>query len=115
MSGSRNKKASNRNIELIGAGIMKPSIRLMAEFGASPVWDTTPGCEGNIPTDSLPISGELKKDLDAWADQYTQIVNEDPSDPSFRSGEEEAQFIRMGDQLQARLKAELAGKIDVDE
>lgn len=94
---------------------MKASVKLMAEFGAGPVWNTTPGREGPMDTDLLPVSDELKKDLKQWSRQYDAIFEPDPREPGFTNSESETQFHKMGLQLQARLKAELDGRADVED
>lgn len=93
---------------------MKPSIKLMPEFASEPVWSTTPGREGPVNTDSLPVSDGLKSALKKWADWFDSTYDEDPAHPSFASPEAEAEFNRMGKELEARLKTELGDKIKVE-
>jgi hypothetical protein len=43
------------------------NIKLMADYQCHPLWNMSPGEYGDINPDDLPISQELKDQLNAWA------------------------------------------------
>lgn len=88
-------------------------LKLMAEYGCFPLWGVSPEV-GNIDPDELPISYQLKRDLDSWALKYDKTLDVSyPPDSGFLSESEEAEFRREGECLLERLKLELGAGYSV--
>ena len=83
-------------------------IKLMADYYCHPLWGTESDNFGDISPEELPISLELKNNLNAWAKRYDAILNtDDPKLSGFSSAEEENIFIADGYKLAERLQEEL--------
>jgi hypothetical protein len=98
-------------------------IRIMADYFCSPVWHDgpyrrdaaghvlpDPSVEvGPIELDDLPVSEDLRDDLEAWADRFDATLDED--DPArsggFEAPDSLAASTRDGAALAARVAAEL--------
>jgi hypothetical protein len=91
-------------------------IRLMADYFCFPLWHNGGAEVGDIDPASLPISGDLKRDLDAWARAFDAILDMD--DPANRGGFETAQardeFVVRGEELAARLREELGAGWEIE-
>ena len=84
------------------------TIKLMADYQCFPLWEASPGQVGNIDPKELPISDELKLQLLKWAQVYDGTLNrDDPTCSGFQSHEAEVEFKNLGNELGARLQAEL--------
>ncbi|CAN5696563.1 hypothetical protein BH11PSE12_BH11PSE12_34570 [soil metagenome] len=89
-------------------------IKLMADYQCFPLWDSSPGQVGNIDPKDLPISQALTTQLLTWAQLYDGTLNmDDPTCSGFQSNEDEAEFKRVGNELGARLQAELGVEFNV--
>ena len=90
------------------------TIKLMADYGCFPLWNTSPSEVGNIDPGTLPLSGALRTDLLEWAKSYDQTLDlNDPLGSGFKSDQEEERFRQRGRMLGERLQAELGGEIKV--
>jgi hypothetical protein len=82
--------------------------KLMPEYECAPVWEDVPDGTRNVDPAQLPISPELARELNGWADEFEATFNaEYPPDSGFPSPEAEADFDRRGRDLCRRLAAEL--------
>ena len=84
------------------------SLKLMADYECSPLWDQTETGTDNIDPEDLPISQGLRDALNAWAQQYDGTLDRaDPHRSGFPNPEAEVTFNADGQALLDRLKAEL--------
>lgn len=82
-------------------------IKLMADYECFPLWETSPGT-GNIDPDTLPISQNLKNDLNAWAKSYDETLNHsDPLNSGFNTENDEKAFHDKACELSNKLQEEL--------
>ncbi|MEV4348031.1 hypothetical protein AB0J83_26545 [Actinoplanes sp. NPDC049596] len=83
-----------------------PVIRLMAGYGAFPLW----GPDGMIAPDELAPAPPLVARLERWADRHDRELG-----PGFEWSSEEARlaFIAEGRQLLALLRRELGDSFDI--
>jgi hypothetical protein len=89
-------------------------IRLSADYECFPLWEASPGEVGNINPDELPISGDLKRRLLEWADEFDAILDrDDPAKSGFASAEAERRFEDTGRRLGEELKRELGADFSV--
>ncbi|HHH1591716.1 TPA: hypothetical protein ACPZUF_000416 [Yersinia enterocolitica] len=90
------------------------TIKLMADYGCHPLWETTPNDFGDISPNELPISIELQDSLKRWADRFEAILNmDDPASSRFKSTSEEEMFIADGYELAQRLRDELGSEYEI--
>lgn len=83
-------------------------IKLMADYGTSPLWDADPAGVGELDVAQLPISGELRSRLDAWTAEFDDLLNwADPRSSGFRDDDHRDAFDATGDQLAHALREEL--------
>ena len=83
-------------------------IKLMPDYGCSPLWADSGDEVGNISPDELPITDDLRAELNAWASTYDATLNmDDPLASGFSNPDEEAKFVQTGNTLATRLKLEL--------
>jgi hypothetical protein len=83
-------------------------LKLMAEYGGTVLWHFDSSAVGPVDPDELPLSDDLKKQLDDWAKTYDRTLNaSSPSDSGFESSEEENAFEAEGLRLFHALKTEL--------
>jgi hypothetical protein len=91
-------------------------IRLMADYFCHPLWRNCGVDVGNIDPADIPISADLKGDLEAWARAFDSILDMD--DPANKGGFESPQardaFAVRGEDLARRLRAELGPGWDID-
>ncbi len=86
----------------------------MADYCSWPLWVVGPTGPGNVDPGTLPLSPELRADLDAWAARFDAILDQDhPRDSAFASGEDEQDFVWTGRQLASRVAEELKGEYRV--
>jgi hypothetical protein len=89
-------------------------IKLMAEYGCSPIWDITENISKNILPENLSISKNLKLDIIKWADMFEQTLNKKyPPDSGFKSLEELNSFEEKAKELIKNLKNELGNEISI--
>ncbi|SNY56350.1 hypothetical protein [Paractinoplanes atraurantiacus] len=81
-------------------------IRLMADYGAFPLW----GRYGGLSPEDLPLSAELVARLERWGDRYGAELG-----PEFEWKSEEARvaFIAEGRQLHALVSRELGDLYEI--
>jgi hypothetical protein len=92
------------------------SIKVMADYGCSPLWLTSPHGSENLPIDRLSISSTLASDLEEWALEYDSTLDQDdPVSSGFSTVEVEGahEFATHGEQLARRLAAELGNEYTV--
>jgi hypothetical protein len=97
-------------------------IKIMADYFCSPVWHDGPYRRdaggavlpdpdlevGSIELDDVPVSDDLRDDLEAWADRFDATLDpDDPARSGFEGPEERAVFIADGMLLTARVQTEL--------
>jgi hypothetical protein len=87
---------------------MKRKLRLMPEWSAFPVWDG-----GMVRPESLPISDDLRRDLQAWNDSYTDTGGVSPDVYERPADWDEAPWKESGQRLARRLEAELGPGVEV--
>lgn len=84
------------------------SLKLMADYECSPLWEQTEAGTDNVDPEDLPISQGLRDGLNAWAQRYDdQLDRGDPRLSGFPNLEAEAAFNADGQALLDGLKAEL--------
>ncbi len=84
-------------------------IKLMADYFCHPLWHNGGVDFGDVDPASLPISDDLKSDLDAWASVFDGILDmDDPGNKGgFESPKARDDFAARGAQLADRLRVEL--------
>lgn len=86
----------------------KRNLRLMADYHSYPIWEDSEHGTSNVNPVDLPISSELRDDLNKWAKQYDDTLNQDdPLQSGFPTPEAEADFKNEGVTLLDKLKIEL--------
>lgn len=84
------------------------SLKLMADYECSPLWEQTETGTNNVNPEVLPISQGLRDALNAWAQRYDDTLDrDDPRRSGFPNLEAEVAFNADGQALLDRLKAEL--------
>lgn len=84
-------------------------IKLMTDYGCSPIWDCIHSGEVDLMT--LNLSDDLLSEIGGWAKWYDSTLNEhDPKSSGFSNNEELMKFDQEGHRLWLRLKNELSGK-----
>ncbi|MFK5951227.1 MAG: hypothetical protein QM500_20925 [Methylococcales bacterium] len=84
------------------------SIKVMTDYGCSPLWNCGEKNYGEIDLDSLSISINLIDDLLSWAEEYDSTLNQNsPQDSGFKSKEAKLSFNVKGLALAKKLKSEL--------
>ena len=84
------------------------SLKLMADYECSPLWEQTEAGMDNVDPEDLPISQGLRDVLNAWAQRYDDTLDrDDPRRSGFSNAEAEVAFNADGRVLLDRLKAEL--------
>ena len=83
------------------------SLKLMADYECSPLWEQTETGTNNIDPEDLPISQGLRDALNAWAQRYDDTLDhDDPRRSGFPNQEAEVAFNADGQALLDKLKAE---------
>jgi len=89
-------------------------IKLMADYYCHPLWGVDIDDMGDISPEDLPISSELRGNLNEWAKRFDAILNEDdPASSGFKSDEEEKKFIDDGYKLAEFLRNELGTDYEI--
>lgn len=93
---------------------MKKTIKLMPDYGCHALWWEELDLVGNIDPETLPLSQETIKRLDAWANAYDATLDiADPANsPGFLNDLEE-DFEREGISLWQQLQKELSPAYEV--
>ena len=86
--------------------MMKREIKIRAIYHCSPLRDVDE--DDDIDPEELPISDDLMKDLDRWAEAYDATLNQEyPPDRSGLSTETKRSLHENGLRLQAELQKQL--------
>ncbi len=92
---------------------MSKVLKLMPDYHCFPVWKAG-GEVGNVDPDDLPLTGDLKAALRAWAAAYDATLNQEyPPDSGFASPAEEEEFEAEGRRLWRELQAQLGPEYQV--
>ena len=87
------------------------TLKLMADYGCFPLWETAEGRTLNVDPRELSISQSLKDALDLWAERYdATLYQDDPIRSGFQDADAEAAFRAEGEGLMRRLQTELGDK-----
>ena len=87
----------------------------MPEYQCSPIWEVGRGPSRNIAVSDLPISPELRKDLESWDSRFqATYLPHDPQDSGFMDETQANAFLQEGQCLAERLRSELGGAVDVE-
>lgn len=90
------------------------TIKLMADYYASPVWECLPGSVHNVEPKSLPISSGLQQRLGEWAASYDATLDmNQPMQSGFKSRQAEEKFKEIGNELGKQLRQELGKSFEV--
>ncbi|QIM21907.1 hypothetical protein G7075_13540 [Phycicoccus sp. HDW14] len=85
----------------------RPELRLVADYGASPLWTVN----GNVPIDDLPLSPRLKAELDRWAKEFDATT---PKGTRMkRGGHVPTDWAERGQRLARELQAEVYDTFEV--
>jgi hypothetical protein len=85
----------------------------MPDFNCFPLWKAG-GEIGNVDPDDLPLTGDLKAALQAWASAFDKTLNQEyPPDSGFANPAEEAAFETEGRRLWRELQAQLGPEYKV--
>ena len=86
---------------------MVEAIKLMPDYGCSPVWAAGGDVE-NIDLADLPVSHSLREALRSWAAIFDETLNhEDPRNSGFGSQRDLSKFDADGRRLWSALRREL--------
>ena len=92
---------------------MTKVLRLMADYRAFPIWNSG-GEAGNVDPAGLPITEQLKADLNSWAAAYDATLNlEYPPDSQFSDADAERAFETEGRRLWSELRAQLGPEYEI--
>jgi hypothetical protein len=84
------------------------TIKLMADYQCSPLWENSPGRVGNISLDDLPLSKVLRIRLFDWACSFDETFNDsDPINSGFTDQGALSKFQLEGLELANLLQQEL--------
>jgi hypothetical protein len=88
---------------------MGKRMKLMPDYGCSPLWEYLDGDLVDNPSpDGLPLTDDLKAALHAWAAAYDRTLNQEyPPDSGFASPAEEETFEAEGRRLWRELRSQL--------
>ncbi len=88
------------------------ALKLMADYFSYPLWDVDD--PDNVDPASLPLSDGLRARLEAWADTFDAILNDDdPATSDFPSESARRAFDEEGVRLWYGLSAELGPEYSV--
>ncbi len=84
---------------------------MMWDYDAFPLWCAAPGRRGGVSRSSVPVSAELRIDLQKWSDELTALRwgPRGPDDPEW-CGPPAAELVRLNDEGRAlanRVRREL--------
>jgi hypothetical protein len=84
------------------------TIKLMAEYGAFPLWESSSERVGDIDPGTLPLSAPLQEKLKNWAAVYDATLDmDDPRSSGFKTDQEVEEFRKEGLELSKQLQHEL--------
>lgn len=95
---------------------MKRRIKLMAEYGCSPLWVLEDGDLLSTPApEDLPVSRALIEDICRWRDAFEATYDaDDPRESGFGTKELWVAFDTEGQRLHRELKSELGDEWDIE-
>ncbi|AUI64684.1 hypothetical protein [Amycolatopsis sp. BJA-103] len=80
----------------------------MADYDCQPLWDVS--APGDIDPASLPLGGETRERIAAWAGRYDDTLDRDvPQRSGFRTEEAARRWLEDGRLLAERIRRELPG------
>jgi hypothetical protein len=82
-------------------------LKVMADYGTSPLWAMDEGLAGEISPQDLGVSGDLTADLRAWANDFELSLNPDDPADSRWPDDRHKQHVAEGLALARRIKREL--------
>ena len=83
-------------------------LKLMPDYDCWPLWAIENWGPGNVDSATLPLSEQMIARLYAWAEAFTQTLNQDcPPEAGFPNREAEERFEREGLKLWLELRAQL--------
>ena len=89
-------------------------LKMMWDYDAFPLWSTGRALGEQINVDLLPLSTELRDELQAWSDEWTGLVcgEHGPDAPGWKgpTTEQHRRWDEHGRQVLARTRAELGPK-----
>lgn len=82
------------------------NLKLMTDYHCFPLWDMDEPT--NVDPAALPLSEELRTELDRWAEAYDALLNDDdPASSGFASDDARLAFDQVGLGLWVKLSSEL--------
>jgi len=81
-------------------------VKVMADYDCHPLWTLDEGRYGDFAPETLGLSPELTRDLNAWAEAYTSSLNRDDPANSRWTDEQHKAHERAGRPLAVRLARE---------
>ena len=81
-------------------------VKVMADYDCHPLWTLDEGRYGDFAPDTLGLSPELTRDLNAWAEAYTASLNREDPASSLWTEEQHKAHERTGRPLAVRLARE---------
>jgi hypothetical protein len=93
---------------------MPQKIKLMTDYYCYPLWEVGPESHGDIDPETLPLKPQTIQRLQAWADKFNSILNEeDPASSGFDSEADRQAFDREGISLWHQVISELEPEYEV--
>lgn len=81
-------------------------VKVMADYDCHPLWTLDEGRYGDFAPDTLSLSPELTRDLNAWAETYTASLNREDPASSLWTEEQHRAHEKAGRPLAVRLARE---------
>ena len=100
--------------ELLGRSHPRQWMQLMARLECSPLLRTAGDDNAEVVVAELPITPELVGDIENWAAEHEAVLAGWPREGGFQSEQYAEAFVRRGEQLVARLQAELGDGVVVE-
>lgn len=100
--------------ELLGRSRPRQWIKLMARLGCSPLSRTVGDGDTEVTVADLPTTPELVSEIESWAAAHEAVLAGWPREAGFESERQAEAFVRRGEQLLARLQAELGDDVVVE-
>ena len=90
-------------------------LRLSVEYFTAPIWEIfQDGGLDEVEPGNLPLSDELQRDLNNWAEDFHKTFNEEyPPDGGFATMQEAEAFEERGRVLWSRLNRELGSEFSL--
>jgi hypothetical protein len=89
-------------------------IKLMARVGHSSLTRTAGDTDVEVDPAALPVGPGLVAEIECWAAKHLAVLGDWPRAGGFESEQEAEVFVRKGEQLAARLQAELGAEYYVE-